>query len=935
MSDSSGTPQSSSLQGLYLTIGPVAVVSAIYFIIFLVLRRSQPRWYAPRTYLGSLKEEERTPKLPNGFVNWFRNYFHLPDVYALQHQSLDAYLFLRFLRMTVIVTFVGCLITWPILFPVNATGGGGQKQLDILSYSNVDSSTFKKRYRYFAHLFVSWVYYIFIMYLIFREFVFYINLRQAFLLSPVYSQRMSSRTVLFTCVPEALCDERRVRKVFGAHVRNVWINRDTKELDEHVKDRDKAAFRLEKAEVKLIKAANKERQKALKKGNAPEIKDNVAAAPGEGESGSVAARWLARKKRPTHRTGLLGLIGKKVDSIDYCRSEIQRLSPLIVREQAAYHAGTPKPASAIFVEFDNQAAAENAYQSLAHHEGLHMARFIGITPSDVIWSSLNLPWWQLVIRRYAVLAFIAALIIFWAIPVAVVGVISNVNYLETISFLTWLKKVPQVIMGFITGLLPSVALSILMSLVPVVMRLCARLAGEPSTARVELFTQNAYFAFQVVQVFLVTTVASSASAVGKQIASNPGSVTSLLATNLPKASNFYMSYFIVQGLTVAAGVISQVVGFFIFHLMYKYLTGTPRGMYQKWASLSTISWGSTLPVYTNIAVIAITYSAIAPLVLGWACLGMAFFYFAYRYNVLFVTDTQIDTRGLIYPRALKQLMTGVYLSEICMIGLFGASVAPIQLALQVVFLVFTVLFHISLVSALDPLLYNMPQSLLAEEEARRIGDVERVPAGGVAPVGVTGNGPIPAEIAPAGASGAGVNVAQNRPAESNTVVSPASTQGGAEYEKYGDAGAPIGVKGANGANVANGANADVGAHGHTGALTGPPPKGNILLRFLKPWVFSNYESMRELVPDHANNVNFGNMYTPEVERNAYVPPSVGSEPPLLWIPEDPAGVSKQEIAHTQPYINITDAGVTLSEKGKIEWDQDNMQPPIYTERVLY
>jgi calcium permeable stress-gated cation channel len=96
---------------------------------------------------------------------------------------------------------------------------------------------------------------------------------------------------------------------------------------------------------------------------------------------------------------------------------------------------------------------------------------------------------------------------------------------------------------------------------------------------------------------------SAASSVGKQIADNPSSVTTILANNLPKSSNFYMSYFIVQGLTVASGVISQVVGFVIFTLMYKYLAGTPRAMYKKWANLSAISWGSTLPVYTNIAVI--------------------------------------------------------------------------------------------------------------------------------------------------------------------------------------------------------------------------------------------------------------------------------------------------------------------------------------------
>ena len=133
--------------------------------------------------------------------------------------------------------------------------------------------------------------------------------------------------------------------------------------------------------------------------------------------------------------------------------------------------------------------------------------------------------------------------------------------------------------------------------------MCAKIAGEPSLSRVELYTQRWYFAFQVVQVFLVTTLGSSATAVAKQIQESPESATTILANNLPKASNFYISYFIVQGLTIATGVLTQVVGFFVFTLLYKYLTGTPRAMYNKWANLSAISWGSTLPVYTNIAVI--------------------------------------------------------------------------------------------------------------------------------------------------------------------------------------------------------------------------------------------------------------------------------------------------------------------------------------------
>jgi calcium permeable stress-gated cation channel len=132
---------------------------------------------------------------------------------------------------------------------------------------------------------------------------------------------------------------------------------------------------------------------------------------------------------------------------------------------------------------------------------------------------------------------------------------------------------------------------------------CAKLAGEPTLSRVELFTQNAYFAFQVIQIFLVTTLSSAATAVAKKIIDRPMDAPSILASKLPTASNIYISYFIVQGLTIATGVLTQVVGFFVFRILYKFLAGTPRAMYQKWASLSAISWGSTLPVYTNIVVI--------------------------------------------------------------------------------------------------------------------------------------------------------------------------------------------------------------------------------------------------------------------------------------------------------------------------------------------
>ena len=89
---------------------------------------------------------ERTPELPSGFFNWFGTFFKIPDSHVLNHSSMDGYLFLRFLTLLCSICFTGCVITWPILLPINAMGGAGNKQLDMLSFSNVKNPNW-----YYAH----------------------------------------------------------------------------------------------------------------------------------------------------------------------------------------------------------------------------------------------------------------------------------------------------------------------------------------------------------------------------------------------------------------------------------------------------------------------------------------------------------------------------------------------------------------------------------------------------------------------------------------------------------------------------------------------------------------------------------------------------------------------------------------------------------------
>lgn len=521
-----------------------------------------------------------------------------------------------------------------------------------------------------------------------RECIYYINLRQAYLLSPNYSKRLSSRTVLFTCIPKPYVDEAKLRKLFGDSAKNIWIVKDTSALRALVEDREETADRLQQAEIKLIKLANTARQKRLRKhpastnpddpatseayssltepsqkdaekGQAPDttiqfaerqlsVLDSLSSPslekPADPEythpyglhpslpdvRGSVAALWIPVDARPHHRP--LRNFGRRVDTIRWTRERLKVLNREIWKLRRKHRGGDGSSLNAAFIEFDSQASAQAAFQIVAHHQPLHMSpRHIGLQPDEIIWSALRIRWWEHIMRRFLMMGVITAAVIFWSIPSILVGTISQVDKLSEFIFLSWLKLLPSAILSVIKGLLPALALTWLMAAVPWMLRGknmqqalpsayysllttssssqlgCARIAGVSSLGRVELFVQNAYFAFQVVQVFLITTLVSAVSGALFDVLKDPLSVKDILSENLPKASNFYLSYILVQCL--AAGSIRLAnFGDLFRHEVIGKATANPRRQFYRWRKLTTIHWGAEYPRFTNMGVIGLSTS---------------------------------------------------------------------------------------------------------------------------------------------------------------------------------------------------------------------------------------------------------------------------------------------------------------------------------------
>ena len=269
--------------------------------------------------------------------------------------------------------------------------------------------------------------------------------------------------------------------------------------------------------------------------------------------------------------------------------------------------------------------------------------------------------------------------------------------------------------------------------------------------------------------------------------------------------------------------------------------------------------------------LAIAYSMIAPLVMGFATISLYLFYFAYRYNMLYVSNANIDTQGKVYVRALQQLTVGCYLMVVCMIGLFAIGTAAEQIAvvplvLMVILLVFMILYHISLNNAMGPLVNYIPKNLEAEEQA---------------------------------------------------LLSQDQSKFGNQEDK------------ANGSDGA--ADVDSAEKALAQSSATDLKQGNFLARYLRPDKYASYAHLRQWAPK-ADDLP---PYTEEIENDAYFHPAITKKAPLLWIPRDALGVSKQEVAHTSRVIDITDEDAWLDEKNKLHWDMDKGVPPIYKEKVYY
>ncbi|KAJ3525311.1 hypothetical protein NM688_g8420 [Phlebia brevispora] len=639
---SSGSDISNAASASTSTFVTALVFNAIVFgaeiAAFTLVRPYFPAIYQPRTYAPP--EDKRAQaltgttllnKLSWPLAVWRADFRAIKDV-----NGMDAYFFVRFLRMVARILLPIWIISWVILLPVDAAGTvvSGRHGLDKYSFGNISPD---KQSRYAAHLILTYISTFWVWWNIRREMRHFIITRQRWLIDPNYATSAQASTVLIRGVPQRYLTEVAMRQLFSSlpgGVAKVWLNRDLKEMPDLYQRRMKACARLESAETKLLNTAVKLRNKkakaeakAEKKGKGkgkgeklepPRTSDaKPLTAPSIAETDpettvSLAEILVPKKKRPTHRLPVfswmpfsLPLVGKLVDSIDWARQEILDTSAELkdcrrklavdvassstIPEPQTNHPEALKPTTgdqtyppynSAFVLFNRQIAAHLAAQALTHHEPYRIAdRHLSLDPEDVIWGNLNMNPYEARIRIAISWGITVGLIILWAFAVAV--------DLRPTKHCRWHHQ---------------------------------RYSPTGATRHFDDAAPHCVTAAEPLRGY--TDQDGNGAESDDAVLPFPGSafdsIPALLAQNLPKASNFFLTYIILQGLSGTASGFLQVVPLVLYYVKLFILGSTPRSIYGIKYGLRNVAWGTLFPSTTLLVVIALAYSIISPIINGLA-----------------------------------------------------------------------------------------------------------------------------------------------------------------------------------------------------------------------------------------------------------------------------------------------------------------------------
>lgn len=406
-----------------------------------------------------------------------------------------------------------------------------------------------------------------------------------------------------------------------------------------------------------------------------------------------AAEWLSVNKlsgdRPQSRVGFCGVMRcweSKVDTIEHWEKEQDRLISELAEESAK-----AKNAPCAVVIFKNKRAASLLMQANMAVDATEYNVAPMSEPNAIHWKAFAIPGYQAEIRRVAVLIFVIALTLFWSIPAAfLAGLISLDKAAEQFAFLKPVINWSPSIKAVVQGTLPAVILAVIVSLIPVVIRLVVSLERIHSIHTIDRKTRDYFYLFTVYSSFFCIVLGASILDEVKSIATNFDvlKLINLLANSVPSQGIFFATYMVIQtGFGTSLELLNPLR--LILVSFFKKISKTERQIRNAEANGCNLLLFRKYGTAMLIAFIGIMYTSMAPLLPIMATLYFGWAYLVHKYNLIYNLYEDSDGGGESYPGAFWGTLIAFVLRHAVVLVILGIkkSAAAGFMAIPLIFTV--------------------------------------------------------------------------------------------------------------------------------------------------------------------------------------------------------------------------------------------------------
>jgi hypothetical protein len=347
-----------------------------------------------------------------------------------------------------------------------------------------------------------------------------------------------------------------------------------------------------------------------------------------------------------------------------------------------------------FVVMRTFTAATIAIQSMHSSKPGSMQVVTAPEPRDVLWENIYVS--KGAHRTRSILGeFLVYLIIcFYVVPIAIVSLlVSEKAIISSSPRLAQLHRASAFFSAFIQMVQPLCIVG-LQQLQPPLFMAIGKMEGITSFSEIQMRAFSRYFFFQVLNVFLVTTIAGTIFDTIALIVENPESAFVRLGNSLPRMSSFFITFVTIKtflGLGMEMVRLMALVQAGIRHFLFP--SATLRTRRTPILGMRCIDDPGWFPFHKILAqdmlvvVISVVFAVVAPLVLLPCALFCLFSRIMWTHHHMFVYESVFESGGMFWPKIFRRFVFGLVIAQMTITGQFILKGARHQ-AYAIMFLIF-------------------------------------------------------------------------------------------------------------------------------------------------------------------------------------------------------------------------------------------------------